>query len=168
MLKCYVLDDEQQAVDALTALLKKKCAGQVVVSGSNIDPVIAIEEIEMLQPDVLFLDVEMPAMNGLDVLKHFPHRNFRIIFTTAHEKYALPAIKAAAMWSVDQLKSWGVSNPRLEPWGPFGRGWSNEKFTARVVAVPDDRWEPPSPPAREPRDRRPFGRRGSATPIPLT
>jgi two-component system LytT family response regulator len=96
MLKCYILDDEQQAVDALTALLKKKFAGQVLVSGSSIDPMVAIDEIEGLQPDVLFLDVEMPVMNGLDVLKHFPQRNFRIIFTTAHEKYALPAIKAAA------------------------------------------------------------------------
>ena len=45
-----------------------------------------------------------------------------------------PSTKAAALWVVDQLKTWGVSNPRLETWGPFGRGWSNEKLTARVVA----------------------------------
>lgn len=45
-----------------------------------------------------------------------------------------PQTKAAADWVVGQLKSWGASNPRLEVWGPFGRGWSNEKFTARVVA----------------------------------
>jgi len=45
-----------------------------------------------------------------------------------------PSTKAAGLWVVDQLKTWGVSNPRLETWGPFGRGWSNEKFTARVVA----------------------------------
>ncbi|HEU4995080.1 MAG TPA: M20/M25/M40 family metallo-hydrolase [Gemmatimonadaceae bacterium] len=45
-----------------------------------------------------------------------------------------PQTKAAADWVVSQLKSWGTSSPRLETWGPFGRGWSNEKFTARVVA----------------------------------
>jgi len=45
-----------------------------------------------------------------------------------------PAIKAAADWTVTQLRAWGTSNPRLEVWGPFGRGWSNEKFTARVVS----------------------------------
>jgi carboxypeptidase Q len=45
-----------------------------------------------------------------------------------------PATKAAGDWVVSQLKSWGTSNPRLESWGPFGRGWSNEKFSARVVA----------------------------------
>jgi len=96
MLRCYILDDEQQAVDGLTALLNKKFKGQVEVVGSNTDGNKAIDEIEDLHPDVLFLDVEMPTLSGLDVLKHFPQRAFHIIFTTAHEKYALPAIKAAA------------------------------------------------------------------------
>ena len=45
-----------------------------------------------------------------------------------------PSIKAAGDWVVGQLKTWGIANPRLEPWGPFGRGWSNEKFVARVVS----------------------------------
>lgn len=96
MLKCYILDDEQNAVDALSAMLKKKFAEKTEVCGSNINAVDAIEEIETLQPDVLFLDVEMPAMTGLDVLKYFPERDFAVIFTTAHEKYALPALKASA------------------------------------------------------------------------
>ena len=96
MLKCYLLDDELDAAEGLAAMLKKKFAGQVEVVGLSIHAKEAIEEIENLQPDVLFLDVEMPEMNGLDVLKHFPQRNFQIIFTTAHEKYALPALKAAA------------------------------------------------------------------------
>lgn len=96
MLKCYILDDEQNAVDGLTAMLNKKFAGQAVICGSQIKASAAIDEIEELQPDVLFLDVEMPEMTGLDVLKHFPARKFQVIFTTAHEKYALPAIKAEA------------------------------------------------------------------------
>ena len=45
-----------------------------------------------------------------------------------------PTTKAAADWVVGQLNKWAVSNPHLEPWGPFGHGWSNEKFTARVVS----------------------------------
>lgn len=96
MLKCYILDDEQHAIDALTAMLKKKFAQQVTICGSNIYANTALEEIDEQQPDVLFLDVEMPAMNGLEVLKHFPERKFHVIFTTAHEKYALPALKASA------------------------------------------------------------------------
>ena len=45
-----------------------------------------------------------------------------------------PQIKAAGDWVLGQLKGWGVSNPRYEMWGPFGRGWSNQKISARVVA----------------------------------
>src|SRR5688500_10947407 len=96
MLKCYIIDDEQHAVDALVAMLRKKFSQQVEIAGSTIKASAAIEEIEDLQPDVVFLDVEMPEMNGLDLLKHFPDRKFHLIFTTAHEKYALPALKAAA------------------------------------------------------------------------
>ena len=96
MLRCYILDDEQHAVDALTAMLQKKFARQAEVCGSNIRATLAIDEIDQLQPDLLFLDVEMPEMTGLEVLKHFPERKFQIIFTTAHEKYALPALKAEA------------------------------------------------------------------------
>lgn len=96
MLKCYILDDERQAVDALVALLSKKFSGQVQVVGNHIDAGKAIDEIDNLQPDVLFLDVEMPSMSGLEVMRHFPQRKFHVIFTTAHEKYALPAIKASA------------------------------------------------------------------------
>lgn len=44
-----------------------------------------------------------------------------------------PQAKIAGDWTIEQLKSWGVSNPRYEMWGPFGRGWSNEKITARMV-----------------------------------
>ena len=96
MLKYYIVDDEQNAVDALSAMLKKKFSHQVISCGSNIKASLAIEEIEQCQPDILFLDVEMPEMNGLELLRHFPERKFYVIFTTAHEKYALPALKAAA------------------------------------------------------------------------
>ena len=77
-------------------MLNKKFSQQVTLCGSNISASAAIEEIEELLPDIVFLDVEMPEMNGLELLRHFPQRNFHVIFTTAHEKYALPALKAAA------------------------------------------------------------------------
>lgn len=97
MLQCYILDDEQNAVDALTAMLKKKFNQQVAICGSNTSACCAINEIEQVQPQIVFLDVEMPEMTGLELLKHFPDRKFYVIFTTAHEKYALPALKAAAV-----------------------------------------------------------------------
>ena len=45
-----------------------------------------------------------------------------------------PQARAAGEWTLATLKSWGVSNPRFEAWGPFGRGWSNERFSARVTS----------------------------------
>ncbi len=44
-----------------------------------------------------------------------------------------PNIRAAAEWAVDKLTEWGLQGARLEPWGPFGRGWSNEHFSLHVV-----------------------------------
>jgi len=45
-----------------------------------------------------------------------------------------PNIRRAADWAMKRLTDWGISNVRQETWGPFGRGWSNEKFTANVIA----------------------------------
>src|SRR5262245_34938301 len=44
-----------------------------------------------------------------------------------------PQIKAAADWAKQKLSEWELVNVSLETWGPFGRGWTNEKFSARVV-----------------------------------
>src|SRR5215813_7292992 len=45
-----------------------------------------------------------------------------------------PQIKAAADWVKKRLTEWELVNVNLETWGPFGRGWTNEKFTARVIS----------------------------------
>jgi carboxypeptidase Q len=45
-----------------------------------------------------------------------------------------PNLKNAATYAVRKMMDWGIANARLEPWGPFGKGWSNERFAARVTA----------------------------------
>ena len=45
-----------------------------------------------------------------------------------------PNARAAGDWTIAQIKSWGIGNARFETWGPFGRGWSNEKTNVRVVS----------------------------------
>jgi hypothetical protein len=47
---------------------------------------------------------------------------------------ASPNIRAAGDWTVKEMQGWGLSNVRLEPWGPFGRGWTNDRFVAHLVA----------------------------------
>ena len=96
MWRFYITDDEQDAIDALLAMLQKKFGDRVTCCGSSIKASQAVKEIIELRPDILFLDVEMPEMTGLELLKQIPSKSFQVIFTTAHERYALPAIKAAA------------------------------------------------------------------------
>jgi len=45
-----------------------------------------------------------------------------------------PNTRKAAEWTMAEMKKWGLTNPRLESWGPFGRGWTNDKFYAQVTA----------------------------------
>src|SRR5262245_17844907 len=45
-----------------------------------------------------------------------------------------PSIKAAGEWAVKEMQGWGLANATLEPWGPFGRGWTNDRFVASMVA----------------------------------
>lgn len=45
-----------------------------------------------------------------------------------------PNVKEAAKWTTDKMKEWQLANVHLEPWGPFGRGWSNERFSAQVIS----------------------------------
>ncbi len=95
-IKAIIVDDEQHCIDALQTMLEKKCPG-VQVTGSAKSVREAKELIDDLQPDIVFLDVEMPYQNGFELLKLFDKVYFDVIFTTAYEQYALKAIKFNAL-----------------------------------------------------------------------
>ncbi|MCW3463553.1 LytR/AlgR family response regulator transcription factor [Chitinophaga nivalis] len=95
-IKAIIVDDEQHCIDALQTMLLKKCPG-VNVIGSAKSVREAKELIDELQPDLVFLDVEMPYQNGFELLKLFDKVFFEVIFTTAYEQYALKAIKFNAL-----------------------------------------------------------------------
>ena len=109
MMTCIIVDDEQHCIDGLMAMMQNRFADMVKIIAVCNDPVQAVQLINLHKPDMVFLDVEMPRLNGIDLLKMFANRNFEVVFTTAYEKYAVEAIKASAAdylvkpFSIDDL-----------------------------------------------------------------
>ncbi len=97
MLTCLIIDDEQPCVETLEIMLKKKFHSQVNVLSTTTQPKEAAELIHTHQPDLIFLDVEMPHITGIELLRSLENINFQVIFTTAHQQYALEAIKLNAI-----------------------------------------------------------------------
>ncbi len=92
MLTTYLLDDEPNCTDVLQVLLAKYCPS-VHITGIFNDPKLALEAIRRKRPDLLFLDIEMPVMNGFELLRNLELPDFKVIFTTAYDQYALKAFK---------------------------------------------------------------------------
>jgi len=96
-MKAFLVDDEPLALKRLTRMLT--ATGRVVIAGSSTDPVEAVQAILETKPDVLFLDIEMPGMNGFELLSQLDPQPW-IVFTTAYDQYALQAF---GVNSVDYL-----------------------------------------------------------------
>lgn len=97
MLKCLIVDDEQSCVDTLVLILQKKFSSSVSIAATTTDPTRAKALIDTHDPDLLFLDVEMPHMSGVELLESLEEIRFQVVFTTAHQQYALQAIKLSAL-----------------------------------------------------------------------
>jgi len=95
-IKCIILDDEQHCIDTLRWQLEKYTTNVEVINTFN-SPITALEFIKSNTIDLLFLDIEMPEMNGFDVLKQLKSIDFGIIFTTAYDEFAVNAFKASAI-----------------------------------------------------------------------
>lgn len=96
-LRTIVVDDELLSRTTLVRLLERYCFGEVVVLGSAGSAADARELILDLEPQLVFLDIEMPVENGFDLLRSLPTRNFVVVFVTAHDDYALRAFKENAI-----------------------------------------------------------------------
>lgn len=96
MIRAIIIDDEPYCCEALATLLEDCCPG-VQLLGSYQNGVEGIAAIQKNTPDLVFLDVEMPKMNGFDMLAALPSVDFEIIFTTSYDKYALKAIRFSAI-----------------------------------------------------------------------
>jgi two-component system, LytTR family, response regulator len=96
MLRAVIIDDEQKGIDALKMLIEQYTEDVRVVASATMASK-AFELIENYAPEILFLDIHMPEMNGFELLEKLNRRNFNLVFTTAHEEYALKALKNNAM-----------------------------------------------------------------------
>jgi two-component system LytT family response regulator len=97
MLRAYLVDDELPALKRLTRLLE--ATGRVDIAGSTMNPAAALEWLSGERPDVLFLDIQMPGMNGFDLLANLKRQPV-VVFTTAYDQYALRAFEVN---SIDYL-----------------------------------------------------------------
>jgi len=96
MINAIIIDDERHSCDALKMLLEK-CCPQVLVTAICNSGVEGIKKIDELKPQLVFLDIEMPHMNGFQMLEQLTTINFEIIFTTSYDQYAITAFKFSAL-----------------------------------------------------------------------
>src|SRR5690606_21384908 len=96
MLNCILIDDESNALRALELELKH-FENRVTILEQFNNTAEAAAYIRQANFELLFLDIEMPGMNGMSFLDQFPDRDFEVIFTTAYSHFAVEAIKKSAL-----------------------------------------------------------------------
>ena len=96
MIRSIIIDDEQHCIKALLSDLQKHCSSIEVVEACS-SAKEGMRAIKKLNPDLVFLDVEMPWMNGFEMLEILGEINFSIIFTTAHDEFAAKAFRISAV-----------------------------------------------------------------------
>jgi two-component system LytT family response regulator len=110
MIKAIIIDDEPYACQALATLLERHCP-EVALAAICQDPRQAPALAAEIKPQLIFLDVEMPHMNGFELLEKLDTTSCDIIFTTSYDQYAIKAIRFSALdyllkpVDVEELKS---------------------------------------------------------------
>ncbi|MCX6267013.1 MAG: LytTR family DNA-binding domain-containing protein [Bacteroidetes bacterium] len=95
-MNCIIIDDEKHCIRTLTNLLETWFPEVNILATCN-ESNQAVELIQYHKPDFIFLDIEMPLLNGFDLLSKFDSICFDVIFTTAYDSYAIKAIKYSAL-----------------------------------------------------------------------
>jgi two-component system LytT family response regulator len=96
MIRAAIIDDEQHSIDTLKWKLENYCP-EVHILACFDDPATGVEWLRKNAIDLLFLDIEMPLMNGFDVMEETGSGNFEVIFITAYDNFGIPAVKINAL-----------------------------------------------------------------------
>ncbi len=96
MKKILIIDDENRTRDLIAKMIDSFGFDVVTIpEGENVQS--AIKAIKKHQPDIVFLDIQMPDGTGFDVIRSIENKDFEVIFITAHEEFAIKAIKFSAL-----------------------------------------------------------------------
>jgi two-component system, LytTR family, response regulator len=95
-MKAILIDDERDALEMLEWIIKKNSPEVEIIAmcDSALD---GLEKIKDLKPELVFLDIEMPQLNGFDLLERLGKYDFEVIFTTAYNQFAIKALKICAL-----------------------------------------------------------------------
>ncbi len=96
MINAILVDDEKNALEMMEWLLRTYCP-EVAIAGMFTSAEEALPVIRKTNPDVVFLDIEMPRMNGFDLLEQLEKPSFHIVFCTAYDQFAIRAFKYSAL-----------------------------------------------------------------------
>jgi len=95
-IQAIIIDDEKHNLENLQELLQRH-APQVEVAGTAVNAEQGLALISAINPDLVFLDIQMPGKNGFDLLRELPQYNFEVIFVTAYDQYAIQAMRFSAV-----------------------------------------------------------------------
>ena len=96
MIRTILVDDDPKHLQSLAGLLGEHFK-QVEVSATSTNVPDAAQKIDALNPQLVFLDIEMSPFTGFDLLEMVEERDFEVIFTTSYNQYAIQAIRASAL-----------------------------------------------------------------------
>ena len=96
MIKAVIVDDEPKAIQSLSWELTN-FSKEIEIIKTFSDPNIAIEYLDLNSPDCLFLDIQMPTMDGFQFLDKLTNKDFPVVITTAYNNYAIKALKHEAI-----------------------------------------------------------------------
>lgn len=146
MIKIAIIDDQKDVLELLSSMLSGQAGMKVVGCADNHKE--AIDLISEKQPQVVLLDIEMPEGPGFEILQHFKEPNFKVIVVSAHSKYAIKALKLAAIdyivkpvvqeELIDAIKNGGkILEDELAHYGLLKKYLSQKPEVDRLV-IPSD------------------------------